>query len=169
MKRMRIVISIGTGLIVVALFAISIVQYVHQINIELGIALVEGSKRLAEAFETINQECGILGFDHQQNNINFLNIRSLSGSEVGPMNLKNPERWNGPYICDNPTVHSKEFMIVRTNDGYFITPGNGVKLPSGKRVGRDIMFNQTADIPALLASGELSYRGEPFVYKIKIR
>ncbi len=109
--------------------------------------------QLVTAFKKIDNDCMILSFDAQKNPINFLNVVSFVGSEVGPMNLVHPDKWHGPYIFDHPTIQSIEYMVVRTHNGYFITPGVGVRLPNGKVIGADIALTEDADIAALTAKG----------------
>ena len=103
-------------------------------------------KRLTIIFKRIDDQCRILSFDFQKNPINFLNVKTFEGSEVGPMNLAYPDKWEGPYLDNNPTMQSKEYQIVRTKQGHFITPGDGVRLPNGKVVGTDIVLDEDADI-----------------------
>lgn len=112
--------------------------------------IAEDIQKLGTIFDEINRQCEIISFDYQQNPINFLNVGSFTSSEVGPMNLARADKWRGPYVADNPTIQGKEYMVVRTKKGYFITPGNGVKLPNGKVIGQDIMLNEDADIDAMM-------------------
>lgn len=123
-------------------------------------------QQLATIFKSIDEQCTILGFDRQQNYINFLNVGSFEGSQIGPMNLKYPRNWQGPYLADNPTIQTKEYMVVQTKTGYYIAPGNGVKLPNGKVVGTDIIFGKDADMDGL--SKELTFRDKSFIQKLNI-
>lgn len=117
-------------------------------------------KQLAQIMERIDQDCGILSFDNVKNRINFLNNITFATSEVGPMNLIHPENWRGPY-SDNPTVQNKEYIVVRTKKGYFITPDDGVELPNGKVIGKDIILNEDADIAAMmLQDNKLRFKGK---------
>lgn len=115
-----------------------------------GILIADNVERLADIFERINKTCGIIDFDFKKNPINFLNVKEFIGSEVGPMNLVYPEKWQGPYVQDNPTIHDKEFQVIYTNDGYFLTPGDGVTLPNGKVVGKDVIIDENSDIPSMM-------------------
>lgn len=110
-------------------------------------------EQLAAILQTIHTTCTINGFDAQKNSINFLNVKEFSGSEVGPINLAHPKKWQGPYLKDNPTYQTIEYQIVRTKKGYFITPGDGVQLPNGKIVGKDLILNEDSDINELLKEG----------------
>ena len=54
--------------------------------------------QLRDIFHRIHKTCVIIDFDEQKNHINFLNVEKFTGSEVGPMNLAHPEKWEGPYL-----------------------------------------------------------------------
>lgn len=141
-------IGIGSALVIVLGFSL---LYTWRTSTMLsGNTIADDVQKLAAVFAKINEHCGISSFDYQQNPINFLNTVQFVGSEVGPMNLAHPEKWKGPYLDDNPTVQGKEYMVVRTAKGHFITPGNGVKLPNGLVIGKDIVLDDQADIPALI-------------------
>lgn len=119
-----------------------------------NLLIIDNIERLAGIFKEINDTCGIIDFDLKKNPINFLNVEKFAGSEVGPMNLAHPEKWRGPYVPHNPTVNDKEFQVVRTGKGYFVTPGDGVRLPNGKVVGKDLIIDENTDIPAMIHNKE---------------
>jgi len=125
--------------------------------------------QLSNIFQRINNDCTILSFDAQKNPINFLNVEKFVGSEVGPMNLAYPENWKGPYVQDNPTIQGYEYLVVSTNQGLYITPGEGVELPNGKIIGQDLQLTPGADLEAAAMDPEqFSYRSSPLVLPIKI-
>lgn len=128
--------------------------------------IVADIAQLVATFKKIDADCSILSFDAQKNPINFLNVISFAGSEVGPMNLVHPDAWKGPYMQNNPTLQSIEYMVVQTDKGNFITPGMGVRLPNGKVVGSDIQLDQDADIPAMVQNGLLSHGNSIFAAPI---
>ena len=169
MKRGRLLITTATSIIVTGLFIVSFMSFYYRADYVTGSIISEEVKRLATIFNKINRECTILGFDNQQNPINFLNVGSFEGSEVGPMNLKFPEKWAGPYVKDNPTMQGKEFMVVKTDYGYFVTPGNGVKLPSGKVIGKNILLSFDVDIDSLVNNkGALVFKGKALAKKLEM-
>lgn len=170
MKRQgRIAISIGTGAVIVGLLILTFVNYFYRSDVVSGTIITQEVKRLGEIFQRIHEDCTILGFDNQQNVINFLNVKTFTGSEVGPMNLARPEKWRGPYVDDNPTIQSKEFMVVKTNDGLFITPGNGVRLPNGKVIGKDVILSKDADIAAMMQdSNALRFKDRALAQKLTL-
>jgi hypothetical protein len=146
----RIIISLVTAGIFVVLIVVTYFSSRYKTKETTGILIAQDIARLSEIFQRIHEQCKILSFDYQKNPINFLNNISFVSSEVGPMNLANPEGWKGQYVDDNPTIQGKEYQIVRTKQGYFITPGEGVWLPNGKVIGKDIMLDENTDIPALM-------------------
>ena len=125
--------------------------------------------QLQHIFNNINQTCKIISFDKQKNPIDFLTVKSFVGSEVGSMNLAHPKHWQGPYVKDNPEIKGDYYQVVVTNDGYFVTPGDGVKLASGKVIGTGIPLGKSADITALIKSGVLKdERGKALAAPIKV-
>lgn len=148
---------ITVSLLAVCFIALSVWNFKYQTKETIGSIIATDVVRLQKIFETIDKDCGIISFDYQKNPINFLNVISFVGSEVGPMNLTYPDRWKGPYLPDNPVVESKAYQIIHTKNGYFITPGEGVKLPNGKVVGKDILFDEDADILRMMADPDVLY------------
>ena len=111
--------------------------------------IVKDLQQLQEILLRIDNDCKILSFDYIKNPINFLNVGTFTSSEVGPMNLGYPKNWKGPYVQDNLQVQNIEYQIVKTKKGLFITPGDGVILPNGNVVGKDLVLDENADIDAM--------------------
>ncbi len=133
--------------------------------------LTDDIAQLAQIFKKINKTARIMSFDHQKNWIDFLHIKKdgFIGSELGSMNLAYPKKWAGPYLKDNPTYRGKEYQVVRTTKGYFIVPGNGVTLPNGKVLGKDIILDENADIEQLAREKDGLMSGDkPLAVKIKV-
>jgi len=130
--------------------------------------IVEHVSFLADIFKKIDEQCSIINFEHARNYVDFLTVESFVGSEVGSMNLKYPDRWQGPYLDDNPTIQEKYYEIVHTHKGYFIVPGEGVVLGNGKTIGKDILFSKDTDITKLIDEGVLEKNGKALVSKILI-
>lgn len=127
-------------------------------------------KKIAVAIEKIEKDCKILNFASKKNVINFLNVKAFVGSEVGPVNLKHPEKWQGPYLQDNPTLQGIEYLLVVTKKGYFVTPGEGVKLPNGKVIGTDIKFDKLSDIAAMMVNDDqLRCQGKAMAVQVEIK
>lgn len=154
---------IGAGFLVLIGFAFF--NYWHQAKMYNDMIIADDVAQLASILNTIDKECGIVNFEHQKNNIDFLNVIAFEGSEVGPMNLKYPKKWKGAYLKDNPTIQEKYYQVVHTKKGYFVVPGDGVELSSGKVIGKDIIFDESADIPAMISQG-LSFKSHPLAVQI---
>lgn len=125
-----------------------------------GFDIVRDLVQLDDIFKRIHETCNIISIDGSKSSINFLTVEKFVGSEVGPLNFAYPQKWQGPYVQDNPTTQGKEYQIVRGKDGIFIMPGDGVKLPSGKVIGTDIVIDNATDITALIAT-DLQFDGAP--------
>lgn len=154
-------IPLLSGLVFVGLFLLSFVGFYIKSKKDTGLIIADDVAQLKIILEKIHATCKIIDFDYQKNWINFLNVASFEGSEVGNMNLAYPEKWEGPYLKDNPTIQEKEYMVVKTDKGYFITPGEGVRLPNGKKIGSDILLDINTDIQQLIQGGVLAYKQKP--------
>ncbi len=148
-------------LIVLVLFGIfvtvAIINTLSGSKQALTSVIQQNEKTIVEKLELIERTCKIINVEQTKNPINFLTVGSFDGSQVGPLNLKHPERWQGPYLSSNPTAQGKDFMLVRTKNGYFVVPGDGVRLPSGKIMGSDIQLDEHSDIAAMMTDGGLLY------------
>jgi hypothetical protein len=141
------VVTVGVLLLLVAITIFNFMYRPPSYSVDL---ISNDIAQLQAIFKKIDERCKILGFDYQKNPINFLNVGSFKSSELGPMNLTYPAQWQGPYVDDNPSFQGVEYQIVKTKKGYFITPGEGVQLPNGKVIGKDIILDEHADVSALM-------------------
>jgi S-adenosylmethionine hydrolase len=72
-------------------------------------------------------------------------------------------------VRDNPEMQGKEYIVVRTKKGYFITPGNGVKLPNGVIIGQNLILDENADIQEMMNNrNKLYFHGRALAAKIAI-
>ncbi|HEB41559.1 MAG TPA: hypothetical protein ENI08_00895 [Candidatus Dependentiae bacterium] len=151
MKKIKqYIIPVSISLLLLTFVVISVVNLFYRSKVTTGRMIAAEVVQLHDIFQRIHRTCQIIDFDYQKNRINFLNVKSFTGSEVGPMNLVHPNKWEGSYLEDNPTIQGIEYQIVRTKKGYFITPGDKVKLPNDKIVGKDIILDEDADITAMM-------------------
>lgn len=167
----KIIFSLLTLAVITFLVGLTFFSWRKVAKRDIGLYIVEDIARLAAIFERIDATAGILGFDYQKNPINFLNIKKdgFVGSELGSMNLKYPDKWEGPYEYEMPRIQEEDYIIVRTKKGYFITPADGVRLPNGKIIGKDIILDEDADIEHMMHDDQLlSYQGMSLAAKIKI-
>lgn len=135
-----------------------------------GALMVEEVAQLSKIFHKIHKTAVISGLDHARSAINFLNVKSFAGSEVGPLNLKYPDKWEGPYLLDNLTIQTKEYELIRTHNGFYIVPGEGVTLPNGKVIGKDLVLDEHSDFVSLQQlSGDLNFEGKSMVAFINLQ
>jgi len=136
---------------------------------DAGVMIAQTVIQLRDIFHRIHKVCIIIDFDEQQNSINFLNVAKFTGSEVGPMNLVHPDKWEGPYLNDNPTLYKITYQVVSTKKGYYVTPGNGVTLPNKKIIGKDIILDQKADIDSMMLNPQaLLYKDKPLAARLEL-
>lgn len=150
-----------TVAIFVALIVIVAFNFFYQPKHANADVIVKNLALLQSLFKKIDERCKIISFDHQKNPVNFLNVGTFKGAEIGPMNLAYPTQWQGPYLENNPKLQNKEYEIVRTKKGYFIAPGEGVQLPNGKVMGKTVILNDNSDIEAMMKDeNALMYKGK---------
>ncbi|HSC24671.1 MAG TPA: hypothetical protein VLB80_00440 [Candidatus Babeliales bacterium] len=170
MKKYRnrfLFITVCVGIIF--FIGMSFFDTIYHVKDDAGLMIAQEVIQLRDIFHRIHKTCIIIDFDEQKNHINFLNVEKFSGSEVGPMNLVHPEKWEGPYLKDNPTLYHIHYQVVSTKKGYFITPGDGVTLPNKKIIGKDIVLDQKADIDAMMLNQEaLLYKDKPLAARLHL-
>lgn len=164
-KFLPIIVVVG----VVFFIGISFFDTLYRAKDDAGMMIAQEVVQLRDIFHRIHKTCIIIDFDNQQNAINFLNVAKFAGSEVGPMNLVHPDKWEGPYLKENPTLYHIAYQVVSTKKGYFVTPGNGVTLPNKKVIGKDIILDQKADIDAMMINpDELLYKDRPLAARLEL-
>ena len=162
-------ISAAVGATFLFFLCITVFNTFFEYKEETGLIIAQDIALLEKIFKTIHETVGIAGFDLEKNPINFLTIKKngFVGSQVGSMNLIHHNRWQGPYVERNPSIQNKEYQIVVTQKGDFITPADGVVLPNNKVIGRDIIIDKNADIEKMIGDDfGLSYEGKPLAAKI---
>lgn len=168
MKHIKI-LPIIVALTLIAFIGITFFDTLYRAKEDVGMMIAQEVVQLRDIFHRIHKTCTIIDFDEQKNSINFLNVEKFTGSEVGPMNLVHPEKWEGPYLKDNPTMQKIAYQVVSTKKGYYITPGDGVKLPNKKIVGKDIILDQKADIDAMMTNAEeLMYKDRSLAARLEL-
>lgn len=165
--KRSIIIGVSTTLLT-GLFFLTWYQFSKEARVIINKVVLADISQLKEIFDKIDTDCGILGFDHEKNYIDFLTVKSFVSSEIGAMNLIAPEKWQGPYVQDNPSIQSKKYEIVLTKNGYYIVPGTGVQLSNGKIMGKDIVITPSTDIDKLVAQADgLQYQGKSLIAPLK--
>lgn len=173
MNRLGYAKSIGLliGGCLLALLMLATVGLWYQYKDDTGKIIAQDVQLLGTIFDQIDREAGILGFDYEKNPINFLTIKhgGFVSSEVGPMNLAHPDRWQGPYLERNLSIQDKEYEVVSNRGGYYILPGAGVTLPNGLTIGQTLTITYQTDIEELIQHGNvLNYDGSPLARKITL-
>lgn len=165
-STLPIVVSLLLG----ALFIISLITIWHQAKITSDMYIADDVAILASILKKIDQDSTILGFKFQKNNyIDYLQVRSFVGSEIGSMNLKIPQNWKGPYLRDNLMIQGRFYQIVETIEGYFIVPGDGVVLHNGKVIGKDIEFTYNTNITRMMKDPNfLQFQGQSLASPLEI-
>lgn len=156
------------GLIFLFLFGLSAYWIMFNARAYTDRLIAHDVLYLQHIFQEIDQTCGIRDFEHDKNVINFLNTNTFIGSQVGPMNLRYPKKWQGPYVKDNPSIQDKDYQIVQATKGYFIAPGDGVHLSNGKIIGTDIVLDEHTNFDLLLEKGGLLRSRENFALAVPL-
>lgn len=163
-------IPVASGVLLVLLTLVALYRWVSQAHFATDTVVAEHIVQLKNIFEKIDKACDIISFEHDRNYIDFLNVKNFSGSQVGPMNLKRPEHWQGPYVEENPTIQGKPYEIIKNREGYVIVPGDGVRLSNGKVMGKDIIINYDTDVDSYINDkGGLEYKGHPLAVRIHVK
>jgi hypothetical protein len=149
-RRFRSWIAILLGVVFVGLFSFVVYKFLIQAKKANDELIADQVAHLKQIFHKINETCKITGFRHQKDHIDFLNVISFEGSMVGPMNLLEPKKWQGPYVKETLTMAGKDYQIIKTKTGYYIVPGDGVKLANGKVIGSTLMITPLSDIETML-------------------
>lgn len=150
MKHHYNYVVVISSLVLGGLFLLTWYQFSKETRVIINETIMTDMSQLKDIFAEIHKECVIMGFDHDKNYVDFLTVKSFVSSEVGAMNLMFPEKWQGPYVQDNPAIQGKKYEIVRVKEGYYLMPGTGVRLSNDKVMGTDIIVTPTIAIDSLL-------------------
>ena len=146
---------IFSSAVLLFLFCFAIYKLLHQTRELVDRVIAYDIARLETIFRDIQAKCDIIDFEYEKNYIDFLNVIKFVGSQLGPMNLMHPERWPGAYLNEKLTVQQKPYAVLETKNGYYIVPGDGVKLSNGTVIGKDIVLSRDSDIENLIERGVL--------------
>lgn len=168
--RVKVWVSVLVGLGLVGLFGYTVYFFWFQGKHEINEFIAADTSHLTEMLQQIDQQCEIMSFDQEKSYINFLNVGCFEGSEVGPMNLAYPQKWEGPYLKDNPTLQGFYYYVLKNKNGYYVVPGDGVKLSNGKVLGKDIVIAAETDIEQLLKREPgLWFNTTPLITKLTLK
>jgi hypothetical protein len=168
--RVKIGVSVLIGLILLGLFTYTVYFFWFQARHEINEFIATDTTRLTEILQRVDNQCEIMSFDQEKSYINFLNVGCFEGSEVGPMNLAYPKKWEGPYLKDNPTLQGFYYYVLKNKNGYYVVPGDGVKLSNGKVLGKDIVISSVTNIEELLKNEPgLWFNTTPLITKLTLK
>lgn len=156
-RAKRYFFPIVVGTVAIIAFAFVTFNYLWQAREDNDIQIAQHIEKLSQIFTQIESCCNITGFRSQKDFIDFLNVSSFEGSQVGPMNLEHPEKWTGPYVKNNLSIEGKLYQVIQYDDKYYIVPGDGVKLANGKVIGETLILNSKSDLPALMSDSNALY------------
>lgn len=167
-KTLTYLLPIISVLLLMLLVGIAIHRFRRDSKLIVSQMIADQVEQLAGIFKKIDKSCKIINFEHEKNYIDFLNVKSFVGSEIGAMNLTYPQGWEGPYLADNPTILEKYYVVIITPKGWFITPDDGVQLANGKIIGKEIKLNRDTNFEELLRDPQaLNFNGRPLAAKIR--
>lgn len=126
--------------------------------------------KIADALNKVDYDCSILSIENEKNPVDFLTVKTFVGSEIGSLNVAYPKNWKGPYLLDNPRFEGKLYQIIKTKQGAFVIPGDGVKLPNGQVVNKSFRINYDSDVSKMLdQGGQLNYQGTSLGKKLEFK
>jgi hypothetical protein len=158
-----------TSILFLGLVVTAVYRFFNAPENKMGSIVAADLSVMANIFKEIETNCSIVGVKGNKDSIDFLNVASFAGKDVGPLTLAYPEKWQGPYLKDNPKIQGKFYQLVKTLKGYFILPGDGVELPNGKIMGKDLIITESSDLPALLKDATaLFYNGKSLGIQLDI-
>lgn len=162
-------LSAFIAIMLLAIVVVPAYYFWHQASQANSRVIAQDVQKMAIAFAKINEDSRLLGFDLDKTPVNFLNVKAFSGPTIGSMSLEHPERWKGPYLEKTPMVSDTYYYILKTPQGYYLVPGDGIQLEGGKVLGRDIIITPHTAIEDLVKNEPaLTYNGQPLIVKLKV-
>ncbi len=169
-KKFKKYFAIFSATVLVSLFIIFLVKTSKEGPVQLATIIQNDLEQIEKTLTDIDTTCNILSFNYDNVRINFFTVEKFVGSTIGCLNLAYPGKWHGPYMQRNPTLQGKFYEVMRVKEGFFITPGIGVKLPSGQVIGKDFVITPNTSMTDLLADGgPMNYKGQELARKIEFK
>lgn len=155
------------ALVFFAILTSVVIKFITQVRVENDELIAEHVQKLHRIFTRINDTCKITNFRHKKDHLDFLNVISFAGTVVGPMNLLEPQHWEGPYLEESLTINGIEYQLVGTKSGYYIVPGDGVQLANGQEIGKSLMITPQSNIEKMMRDPQaLMSNNKPLAAKI---
>ena len=162
--------SVFSSLVLIVLLGLFLFKVVYHRAYYLSSVIEQDIVRIAKILGDVDKNCTVLSVQGERVPINFLTVKSFVGSNVGGLNLAYPQRWQGPYLEVNPTHQQRFYDIVQTSEGFFVVPGEGVQLPNGFIMGKDIHIGYDTSVKKLLSQGGgLHYQGSVFGLQLSFK
>lgn len=169
-KKVKKYFAIFSATVLLSFFVIFLVKTSKEGPAQLATIIENDLEQIENILTNIDTTCNILSFNYDNVRINFLTVEKFVGSTIGCLNLAYPGKWEGPYLQRNLTLQGKFYEVIRAKEGFFITPGDGVKLPNGQVIGKDFVITPNTLINDLLADdGPLNYKGQKLARKIEFK
>jgi hypothetical protein len=169
-KKLKKYFAILSTVLLAVLFVIFLVKTAKEGPGQLTTIIQSDIEQIEKMLVDIDTTCNILSFNYDNVRINFLTVEKFVGSTIGCLNLAYPAKWHGPYMQRNPTLQGKFYEIVRAKEGFYIVPGQGVKLPTGQIFGKDFVITPNTVMADLITDGgPLNYKGQELVSKIEFK
>jgi hypothetical protein len=169
-KKLKQYFTVFSATVIASLFVIFLVKTSKEGPFQLAAIIENDLEQIEKVLTNIDTTCNILSFNYDSLLINFFTVEKFVGSTIGCLNLAYPGKWEGPYMQRNPTLQGKFYEVTRTKEGFFITPGVGVKLPNGQIIGKDfVITTNTSMNDLLLDDGAMNFKGQKLARKIEFK
>jgi hypothetical protein len=162
--------SVFSGVLLLSLLIIFLMRVFSDRSQVLVNVIRDDLDRIESTLEAIDHDCNILDILSSAAQLDFSTVEKFVGSTIGGLNLAHPENWKGPYMDQNPTIQQRFYQIVQAKDGYFVVPGQGVRLPNHLVMGQELKINLHVLVgPMLAKGGRLNYKGQPLGLRVKFK
>jgi hypothetical protein len=138
--------AIIIGFVLLGLLTFTLYRFYGSARIATQRAIIEDVEQIGTALENIDATCEIVAIVRDRTLIDFLQVQAFAGNQIGPLQLRHPEKWHGPYLDHNPLIQDIPYELIKTREGFYVVPGRGVRLDNGKIIGKDITFTSETDI-----------------------
>jgi len=163
-------VAIVVGLILLGLLSFTLFRFYQSARAVSQKVIASNVEQIGQALENIDATCEIVAILRDRALIDFLQVQAFAGNQIGPLQLRRPDKWQGPYIDHNLLMQNIPYELVKTREGFYVVPGNGVRLDNGKVIGHDIVFDAETDIGAYINEvWGLEVHGDLLVRKVTFK
>jgi hypothetical protein len=134
------------GGVLLSLLVFTLYRFYRSARVVAQDVIIEHVEQIGKVLENIDATCEIVAIVRDRALIDFLQVQAFVGNQIGPLQLRQPEKWHGPYLDHNPLIQDIPYELVKTREGFYVVPGRGVRLDNGKIIGKDITFTSETDI-----------------------